>query len=657
MNPDYASLKKTLGELLQKKQEDKANEDALRTAKNDSDRNKILENISEDLSKSLQPFFSDLAKNSKLSAEDIRQALKEAVQVNMPEVRMPEIKIPAFKIPTPKVTVNVPKADAPVVNVPAPVVNFPSEMSLKKGNKPFPVIMMDEGGKPMRFSEGGAGGGRGDFFTISDIRGSTFSLIDQTEGALRVVGSFTASVGSTFAQLANSDGVISSANPLQIAGSLSTTPGATFYASDAVGSVNLVQTLGSATVVGAGYQDNALRVVNATDAVTSVSVTSITSPINQGEGASALRVIQAGDTVSSVFIVGPIAQGDAATAMRVVIAGNSDASVVVNSGTITTVTTLTGITNTVASSLVDSSGVQYSGSNPLPITGNITTTAGATGQGDGASASRIIQAGDTVSSINILQINGTAPATGLNETNSGVFRVVLMTDSVASVNIVSGSSSGATGQGDAASATRVVIAGNSDASVVVNSGTITTVTTLTGITNSVAAANIDSSGVQYSGSNPMPITTVGGGPDSMFVLIAHTANPTAVADGADVRRMADKLGRQVMRPMQVRDLIATAYVSLATGTETTLLAGVASTFLDLINVIGTNNSDAAVSVDLRDATGAGIITTLRIPANGTVGTNNTVPIPANTLATAWTADLPDITGTTVTLSALFSKEI
>lgn len=139
--------------------------------------------------------------------------------------------------------------------------------------------------------------------------------------------------------------------------------------------------------------------------------------------------------------------------------------------------------------------------------------------------------------------------------------------------------------------------------------------------------------------------------------IARTANPTAVAGGDVVKATHDDLGRMVTRPVQVRDLIQTAYVSVTTGTETTLLASGAGVFSDLIHVIATNNSDAAVTVDLRSATGGGIVTAIRVPANGTAGVACPVPIPQDIAATTWTVDLPDITGTTVTVSALFSTEV
>ncbi len=139
--------------------------------------------------------------------------------------------------------------------------------------------------------------------------------------------------------------------------------------------------------------------------------------------------------------------------------------------------------------------------------------------------------------------------------------------------------------------------------------------------------------------------------------VARTANPTAVAANDIVKATFDDVGRQLMRPMQVRDLIKTAYVSVANGTETTLLAGVAGAYLDLVYVMGSNNSDAAVSVDLRAVTAGNIVATIVIPPYGTAGVAAPVPIPQSDTGNNWTVDLPDQTGTTVTLSALFSQEV
>lgn len=139
--------------------------------------------------------------------------------------------------------------------------------------------------------------------------------------------------------------------------------------------------------------------------------------------------------------------------------------------------------------------------------------------------------------------------------------------------------------------------------------------------------------------------------------IARTGNPTAVAAGDRVSATYDDLGRQVMRTLQIRDLIQTAYATLSNGSETTLLASASGVFSDLIYIMGANDSGAAVQVDIRAATGANKVMTIEIPANGTAGVSIPVPIPQDVAADTWTADMPDITGTNVYISALFSKEV
>lgn len=175
---------------------------------------------------------------------------------------------------------------------------------------------------------------------------------------------------------------------------------------------------------------------------------------------------------------------------------------------------------------------------------------------------------------------------------------------------------------------------------------VTNTVTVTGsLTSSVVVGDIPSDTAD-DGSAPVK---VGG--------IARTTNPSAVADGDRVSATFDKLGRQVMKPLQVRGLIATAYATLTTGTETTLLSGSAGVYHDLIYVMGANNSDVAVSVDIRAVTAGNKVISLEIPANATSGVALPVPFPQDATGNNWTADMGDITGTTVSLSALFSKEI
>lgn len=184
------------------------------------------------------------------------------------------------------------------------------------------------------------------------------------------------------------------------------------------------------------------------------------------------------------------------------------------------------------------------------------------------------------------------------------------------------------------------VSGASWSTSVQNTVTVTGSLTSTVVVGDVVADAADS------GSAPVKI----GG-------VARTANPTAVAAGDRVSATYDDLGRQLMRPVQVRDLTATAYATLTNGTETTLRSAVAGSYLDLIYIMGANNSDAAVTVDIRPVTAGNIVMTLGIPAYGTAGVSLPVPIPQSDTGNNWTADMGDITGTTVYLSALFSQEI
>lgn len=200
----------------------------------------------------------------------------------------------------------------------------------------------------------------------------------------------------------------------------------------------------------------------------------------------------------------------------------------------------------------------------------------------------------------------------------------------------------------------------------------------TSTTGSTAAALVDSSGVQYSGSNPFPVTLVTDQTATTAVVgdvpagtadtgsapiktggIARTTNPTAETDGDRVSASFDDVGRQVIRQHQVRDLIATAYVALSTGTETTLLAaGGAGVFLDCIMITATNNSTAAVQLDIRSSTAGSIVHTMYLPASsGPIGWAPSTPWPQDNVNNNWTIDIPDITGTTIYVSALFSKEV
>src|SRR3990167_3502290 len=114
---------------------------------------------------------------------------------------------------------------------------------------------------------------------------------------------------------------------------------------------------------------------------------------------------------------------------------------------------------------------------------------------------------------------------------------------------------------------------------------------------------------------------------SQVLGLARQTNPTAVADGAAVTASFDDLGRQVITPYQVRDLVYTANVSTTTGIETTLLAAVAGANLDCVQVVCANTSDAAVDVDFRAVTAGAVEFSVTVPADSTAGFIPAVPWP------------------------------
>lgn len=141
--------------------------------------------------------------------------------------------------------------------------------------------------------------------------------------------------------------------------------------------------------------------------------------------------------------------------------------------------------------------------------------------------------------------------------------------------------------------------------------------------------------------------------------IARTTNPTATSDGERVNSSFDKLGRQLVIPYQVRDLVSTARATASTGAETTLFAGAASTFHDMVYVRAANTSTAAVAISIRDATGGGVVSSIVVPASDTHSSLYTVPLPQNAAGDTWTFQNTgtDVSNTTIEVSALFLKNL
>lgn len=508
------------------------NAEANAKARQDTDRNTYLTQIGRFFGAAIQPLKEAVEEMKRTGANlSILSSRLNNLEIPKPEVN---VDLSSIRIPTPNVTVK------PIVDI--STIKMPDEMNVKgwiglmgydRGllTNPIPVQIRDATGKPIDLSGSltqfvGGGGGGGNHVIVDNL--SSLSIT---------------SSGSSSISLVNADGTYyNSDNPLPVSATI--TPSDDQPVSQISGAIWSTES-----------HTHALDSSGAWEQVRT----------DAGIAAGAMRVVQAVDAVSSVSIVSNIASLD--------------------------VRQTSGAINSV---------------NMMQTAGNATVV----GTGYQDNALRVVNATDAITSVNNTQWNGNAIPVGTGYQDNAL-RVVNATDAITSVNIVSSA----------------------------------TITVTGSLTSSVAVGSVVGDAVD-DGSAPVQM----GG-------IARTANPTAVAGGDVVKASMDDLGRQITRPVQVRDLISTAYVSITNGTEATLKSAVAGSYLDLIYVLGTNNSDAAVTVDIRAVTAGNIATSIRIPANGTAGVSLPVPIPQDETGNNWTADLPDITGTTVTLSALFSREI
>lgn len=333
---------------------------------------------------------------------------------------------------------------------------------------------------------------------------------------------------------------------------------------------------------------------------------------------------------------------------------SSGASIINNDGAlkVTGDLTVTGSASSTLAQLVNAEGTYYDSDNPLPTTASI---AADTGSGEiGGDTLRTVQATDAIASV---------------EVKSGTITAVTdITNSVATYQLdaegnyrgtypVEGTLTAVTDITNSVAVYPLDAEGNYRGTQPVE-GTVA----VSGVTASVAAALVDSSGVAYSGSNPVPISDAGGS-----VTVDGTVAVSGVT-GSVVVNLQNQDGTTydgdnplptVNKPINVRGSMATAYATISTDAATTVLAGVASTYLDLVYVMGANQSDGAVTLDFYTGAGGATMLSLEIPANSTAGVAPAAAVPMTEAAQAWYvyyAD-SDVTGTTVDITALFSKEV
>lgn len=654
---------KKLAKVIDAMSEDRKAE---RTAQ-EKERRQLITEVGKNLAEVLAPALQKMAEMSRDIKDDLREALA-GLRVEIPPIEFPEINVPAPQVTVRAPEVNVPPIRIPDIEVPAAVVNFPDELEVKiKGvgpKSPLPVILTDRKGDPYEalfnmVTGGGAGnapGGAQAFKNVTSlirgIEGSAATSLINPDGQLRVAVNATGA-GTQFAEdAAHTSGdsgtaalVVRQDTAAQLAG---TDGDYSLLVNDASGRLHVNP---SRLAYDSGVTNgDTVRVVHVTDVATSVNVTGFTSSvavsIQTDDGDSAMD--EANDAVRVNVVAGSLSanteynddaspdQAGGTGILQMIFDGGSVQS---RNGTsfgvaASAVSGFDGSLAAVTSGALDSN-LKYLNGTAIAANSGVAND----------QTLRIVQATDSISSVsvtnsitigtfpdnepfNVAQINGLTTGFGSGVDNTGVLRVSHAVDIATSTNVIQlGGNTINTGAGT------------------VGTGTLRTVI---GSDSTVMVVGDIASDVADDASNPVK-----------FGGTARTANPTNVAAGDRVTAGFDVAGRQIIMPIQVRGLLTTAYATLNTNTETTLRAGVASTFNDLVYIMGSNTSAGAVSVDVRDATGGGVIMTLNFPAEGTAGVAPAVPIPQNLVATAWTVDFndSDISNTTVYFSGLFAQNL
>jgi len=188
------------------------------------------------------------------------------------------------------------------------------------------------------------------------------------------------------------------------------------------------------------------------------------------------------------------------------------------------------------------------------------------------------------------------------------------------------------GSGTEATAQRVTIATDSTGvlSVDDNGGSLTidgTVTANAGTGNFATAGDVAHDAVDS------------GAPQKIGAQARQTWQ-AAVADADRANLVCDDLGRLITVPHGPRDLVVQNRITLTSTSETTLLAQVASTFLDLTDLTISNESATEVRVDIRDATTGSVVWSVDLAADGGgISKHFPVPFKQTTANNNWTAQL------------------
>lgn len=216
-----------------------------------------------------------------------------------------------------------------------------------------------------------------------------------------------------------------------------------------------------------------------------------------------------------------------------------------------------------------------------------------------ASMTKLLVTPDSVAlpanqSVNVAQINGVTPLMGAGNTGTGSPRVTIATDQL--VIPVSDNAGSLTVDGSVT----VTQATGTNLHMVVDSGTVTTVSTVTAVTGG---------GVAHDGADSGNPLKVGGRATNVEIAAVSATN-----DRVDF--VADLVGKQIVLPYANPENFVSGVISSAmTGTtSTSLVAAPASGLRNYITQITVSNSHATVGTDILIQDGNGGTTLYVIPA-------------------------------------------
>lgn len=365
-----ADVKKILKEVLERTRMEKEREGEERTKRNDADRSAILEGIGKDVAEALAPVLEKLPESARISEEQIRNALTEAIQVNMPELDTASIAssvrdalmeaVANIQIPAPQVSVNVPEVRVPQINIPPATITYPDRMKVEMdgvdNKRPLAVQMFGVDGKPFQFSMGAGGGGKADFFTVKGIQNTVGIVSINPDGSAASPGAVTVSeiFGTTGTGIVNADNRIKVSVETGGSGLTDAELRASSLVVDQLSGANwstsVVDIFGSTATSGMINADNRLKVSVETggSGLTDAELRAASLVVNQLSGASwSTAVIDIFGSTSASGII------NADNRLKVELPAQT--------------VTVASVTATVAANIVDSSGVAYSGTNPVPI--------------------------------------------------------------------------------------------------------------------------------------------------------------------------------------------------------------------------------------------------------------------------------------------------